>query len=125
MYLTHDFILSFNIMPPFPSYWISESFHFNAKPTRGQAVLPSKLVAWPRSSVLQTGRREVPTLIPGLACRLSCLQFSVVFSETSINKGYDPYERLLLLRRAIPFKSQIPRVTTEPTANESTKIGGL
>ena len=36
---------------------------------------------------LRTGRREVPGLNPGRACRPSRSEFSMVFSETCVNKG--------------------------------------
>ena len=39
------------------------------------------------------GRREVPGSIPGCACRPSRAEFSVVFSETRLNTGWDPLER--------------------------------
>ena len=40
-----------------------------------------------------TGRREVPGSIPGRACRISRLEFSLVFSEIRVNLGQDPLER--------------------------------
>ena len=36
---------------------------------------------------LKTGRRDVPGLNPGSACRSSRLEFSVVFSESRVNTG--------------------------------------
>ena len=36
---------------------------------------------------LKTGRREVPGSNLGRACRPSCSEFSVVFSETRVNTG--------------------------------------
>ena len=36
---------------------------------------------------LKTGRREMPGSNPDRACRPSCSEFSVVFSETRINAG--------------------------------------
>ena len=41
-------------------------------------------------SALKIGRRELPSSIPGHACRLSRSEFSVVFSETRVNTGQDP-----------------------------------
>ena len=46
---------------------------------------------WRSSSALKTGRLEVPGSIP--VCRHSRSKFSVVFSETCVNTGYDPLER--------------------------------
>ena len=43
--------------------------------------------------MLKTGRREVPDSNPGRACRPSPSEFSVVFSETRVNAGWDPLER--------------------------------
>ena len=43
--------------------------------------------------MLKTGRREVPSSNSGHACRLSRSEFSVVFSESCVNRGYDPLER--------------------------------
>ena len=45
---------------------------------------------------LKTGRREVPGSNLGRGCRPSRSEFSVVFSETRVNTGYDPLERLLM-----------------------------
>ena len=42
---------------------------------------------------LKSGRREVPGSIPDHACRPSRSEFSVVFSETRVNTGWDPLER--------------------------------
>ena len=42
---------------------------------------------------LKTGRREVPGLNHGRACRHSRSEFSVVFSDTRLNTGQDPLER--------------------------------
>ena len=39
---------------------------------------------------LKTGTREMPGPNPGRACQPSRSEFSVVFSETCVNKGYDP-----------------------------------
>ena len=36
---------------------------------------------------LKIGRREVPGSNPGQACRPSCSEFSVIFSETRLNTG--------------------------------------
>ena len=41
----------------------------------------------PGDSALKTGRLGVPGSIPGHACQLSRSEFSVVFSEISINMG--------------------------------------
>ena len=41
----------------------------------------------PSGSALKTDRREVPGSIPGRACRPSCLEFYVVFSETRVYSG--------------------------------------
>ena len=49
---------------------------------------------WPSGSELKTGRREVPCSISGLACRPSRSKFSVDFSNTHVNTGQDPLERL-------------------------------
>ena len=39
-----------------------------------------------RSSIaIKAGRREVPDLNPGRACRLSRSEFSTVFTETRVN----------------------------------------
>ena len=46
-----------------------------ARPTSGRVV------------TLETGRREAPGSNPGHACRPSCSEFSVIFSETSVNTG--------------------------------------
>ena len=43
--------------------------------------------------MLETKRREVPGSNPGRACRPSCSEFSVVFSETRVNTGWDRLER--------------------------------
>ena len=43
--------------------------------------------------MLKTGRREVPGSNPGRSCRPSRSEFSMVFSETCVNTGYDPLER--------------------------------
>ena len=51
-------------------------------PTSGSAVTLKK-----------TGRREMPVSNPGRACRPSRSEFSVVFSETPVNTGCDPFER--------------------------------
>ena len=40
-----------------------------------------------KSSVLETGRREVTDSIPGRSCRASRSEFSVVFSEILVNTG--------------------------------------
>ena len=40
-----------------------------------------------RVVTLETGRREVPGSNTGRACRPSCSEFSVVFSETRVNTG--------------------------------------
>ena len=45
------------------------------RPTNGEVV------------TLKTGRREVPSSIPGRACRPSRSEFSVVSSETHVNTG--------------------------------------
>ena len=47
----------------------------------------------PSDSALKSGKREVPGSIPGRACRPSCLEFSVVFSETHKNTCQDSLER--------------------------------
>ena len=41
----------------------------------------------------KTGRREVPGPIPSHACRPSCSEFFVVFSEVHVNTGQGPLER--------------------------------
>ena len=41
-------------------------------------------------SALKTGTQEVPGSIPNRACRPRHSEFSVVFSESRLNKGYDP-----------------------------------
>ena len=61
--------------------------YINYDPTSGTAV------------TLKTGRREVPGSNPGRAGRPSRSEFSVVFSETRVNTGWDPLERPL--RRTI------------------------
>ena len=43
---------------------------------------------------LKTRRQKVPGSNPGNSCRPSRLEFSVVFSETRVNTGPDPLERL-------------------------------
>ena len=53
-------------------------------------ILPHK---WWSGSELKTGRREVPGSISGLACRPSCLEFSVVFFKTRVNADWNPLER--------------------------------
>ena len=42
---------------------------------------------------LKTGRQEIPGSNPGHACRPSLSEFSVFFSETRVNTGYNPLER--------------------------------
>ena len=76
---------------------------------------------WLSSSALKTGRREVPGLIPCRACRPSRLEFSVVFSETRVNRGQKPLGRPP--RRAFHLQSQVPRViiglkNLQPTCNQ-------
>ena len=58
-------------------------------PSTGRAVLSSKLVG-PTSGrvvMVKTERREVPGSNLGRACRPSHSEFSVVLSETRVNKG--------------------------------------
>ena len=43
----------------------------------------------------RAGRREVPGSITGCACRPCRSEFSVVFSETRVDTGWDPLERPL------------------------------
>ena len=50
---------------------------------------------------LKTGRRKVPGSNSGRAWRPSRSEFSVVFSDTGVNMGYDPLERPP--RRALPL----------------------
>ena len=52
-----------------------------------------ELHQWLSGSALKTGRWEMPSSIPGLTCRSSLLDFSVVFSETRLNTGWVPLER--------------------------------
>ena len=48
---------------------------------------------WRSGTILKAGRREVPGSNPNRACRPSRSDFSVVFSETRVNMGWDPIER--------------------------------
>ena len=48
---------------------------------------------WWSGSALNAGKWEVPSSIPGRACRQNRLEFSVVFSETCVNTGCNPLER--------------------------------
>ena len=48
---------------------------------------------WLSGSALKAGRREVPSYIPGCACRPSHSEFFGAFSETRVNMDYDPLER--------------------------------
>ena len=63
-------------------------------------------------SALKTDRGEVPGSIPDRACRLSRSEFSVIFSETRVNTGQDPLERLqrraLSLQAALTLQQQQP-----------------
>ena len=38
--------------------------------------------------------QEVPGSIPGYACRPNRSEFSMIFSETRVNTGWNPIERL-------------------------------
>ena len=69
--MTDDTILS-HLKTNNSSY---DSFFYILRPTSGSAV------------TLKTGRREVQGSNPGRACRPSCSEFSVVFSETCVNTG--------------------------------------
>ena len=62
---------------------------------------------WRSGSALKTGRRKVPGLISGRACRPSCSEFSMVFSKTRVNTGEDPLERPP--RKAYHLLSQVPQ----------------
>ena len=48
---------------------------------------------WQSSSALETGRWEVPGSISSHACRPSCSEYSVVFSETPVNTAWHSLER--------------------------------
>ena len=63
---------------------------------------------WSSDSALKTGRRKQPGSIPGHACRPSCLEFSMVFTETRINTGWNPLEKPPT--ESILPTSQAPRV---------------
>ena len=56
-------------------YFFPAQIQFKWGPTNGTAV------------TLETGRQEVPGSNLGRACRPSRSEFSVVFSETSVNTG--------------------------------------
>ena len=61
-----------------------------------QNRIRSSKISCPTSATavtLKNGRRKVPGSNPGRACRPSRAEFSVVFSETRVNTGYDPLER--------------------------------
>ena len=67
--------------------------------------------------MLKTGRREVPGSNPGRTCQPSRSEFSVVFSETLVNTGSYPVERLT--RRARPYRPRSHKRTIglQPTTN--------
>ena len=57
---------------------------------QNQKIYALPIFLWPTSGTvgtLETGRREVPGSNPGRAFRPSRSEFSVVFSETRVNKG--------------------------------------
>ena len=73
---------------------------------------------WQSGSALKTGRREMPGSIPGRACRPSRSEFSVVFFETRVKTGQDPFERPP--RRALHLYAQVPQADNWPqTSNPS------
>ena len=62
--------------------------------------------------MLKTGKREVLDSNPGIACRPSRSEFSVVFSETRVSTDYDPLERPP--RRARPLQAQVSQADNWP-----------
>ena len=52
-----------------------------------------QLHQWPSSFAFKASKWEVLDSILGRACRPSCSEFSVVFSETRVNTGQDPLKR--------------------------------
>ena len=48
---------------------------------------------WPNGPAVKTDGRNMPTLIPGRACLPRLSKFSVIFSETHVITGEDPFER--------------------------------
>ena len=67
--------------------------------------------------MLENGRREVPGSIPGRACRS---EFSVVFSETRVNTGYDSLERLPSM--VLPPQALVPRAINRPYSHNQATI---
>ena len=59
---------------------ISVNSHYKKKSNAALAQFFLTLHQWPRGSALKTGRRQVPSSIPGRACRPNRSEFFVVFS---------------------------------------------
>ena len=67
----------------------------------------------PSGSSLKNGRREVPGPIPDRACQPRRPEFSLIFSETHVNMGYDPLKdspwKALLRQAQVPQADSYPK----------------
>ena len=79
-------------------------------------LIIKKNLAPPMNEILsyQTDKQDVPSSILGRACRSKCTEFSVDFSETRKNMGYDQVER--------PPMEGIPPVSSDPSLRQSALI---
>ena len=92
--------------------FLTSTFLRNCEGIQKWSIFNSLMQAHPTSGITVTpitGRPEVPGSNPGLACRPSRSEFSVVFSETRVNTGQDTLKRPP--RRASHPLAQVPRET--------------
>ena len=95
---------------------------FESRVQHGCQTVHPRHDQWLNRSPLNIGRRQVPGSIIGDACRPSCSEFSVVFSETCVNTAWDPLERPS--RREHHPQAQVPlqAIGLKTYSNRITKV---
>ena len=109
-YVSHDFQCNFIILlrdfsPYYCNFIISVTHQYCFTLISQFVYIFSRPHQWWSGIALKAGRWQVPGSNSGRACQPTCLEFSVVFSETSVNTGQDPLERPP--RRASHLQAQV------------------